>query len=327
MMTRRFYIRLSEREYARWEEQAKENSCTVSEWVRRRTRGSGRLRPARRPAEVKCEHGIPESQWPCPNCDAIIQAEEDRKKAPYRAIKARNRTEQAHRAEAERLAHKAGGAERWLAGMSASDPWFDEAKAMAGSERASREAEEQFRRDHNGLSLYELLDQQDRQQEAAEAWEQQRKDRAENPMPEPNLTPVPEDEAERRRYGLGECKRLGGVQNWFSSLPSAVVPSWRDLWGYRPLTRVVRLMIPSASGMKYGDAVTGTLTQRDPTWQMRTGWPLSGADTLNTSAVIDSGEVCVPSLSENSSSTVTSSSRARLRATSVFGTYEPVSMA
>jgi hypothetical protein len=79
--------------------------------------------------------------------------------------------------------------------------------------------------------------------------------------------------------------------------------------------------------MKYGDAVTGTLTQRDPTWQMRTGWPLSGVDTLNTSAAIDSGEACELSLSENSSSTVTSSSRARLKATSVFGTYEPVSMA
>ena len=95
----------------------------------------------------------------------------------------------------------------------------------------------------------------------------------------------------------------------------------------RPFVRAARMMIPSASGIKYGDAVTGTLTRRVPIWQMRTGYSFSGAAALKSSAVRDSGELCVRSRRENSSSMLTSSPRARCSATSVFGTYVPASMA
>jgi hypothetical protein len=67
-------VKLSERELEKWQSQAREHQCPLSEWIRRRCRGPGRLRPARKPVEPRCEHDIPESQWPCPACDAIIEA-------------------------------------------------------------------------------------------------------------------------------------------------------------------------------------------------------------------------------------------------------------
>jgi hypothetical protein len=76
--TKLVQIELSEKELAAWQAAAKEQGCTVSEWVRRRTRGPGRLRPARKPIvepEV-CEHDIPMNQF-CEACFGEEEVEDD----------------------------------------------------------------------------------------------------------------------------------------------------------------------------------------------------------------------------------------------------------
>jgi hypothetical protein len=232
--TREIKIRLSEKEWQTWTSKARDAQMTTADFVRSRLRGAGRPKPGRKPVEPRCEHGIPESEWPCPNCDAILQAELDAEaaeKACYGERQAAFATERAREAEGRRLARAAGGAEKWLAGMSPSDPWFDVARDMASSERANREADEMFRRDHGGLSLEELLEQQynerverekKERQERAEAAERERRDAAER---------TPETEQERRQWALKQVRAWGGsVQNWYSSLPSRVTEEWADLY-------------------------------------------------------------------------------------------------
>jgi hypothetical protein len=72
-------IRLSSRELQRWQKKAVAAGMTLSEFVRMQCRSAGKppKGAVRRLAEVKCPHGVPESQWPCADCDAILYCEHE----------------------------------------------------------------------------------------------------------------------------------------------------------------------------------------------------------------------------------------------------------
>ena len=107
--TKSLELRLTEREYSQWAAKAEALGVTMSEFVRQRCRSAGRPVKARRPPELVCEHGRPESQWPCPACDAAIAVQEEAEAAEEARIAeevAAFNAAQKRRQEADHLAFK-----------------------------------------------------------------------------------------------------------------------------------------------------------------------------------------------------------------------------
>jgi hypothetical protein len=132
-----FPVKVSEKELAIWRAGAKEYGCSVSEWVRRRCRGPGRLRKARAPkaipsvsdgtrrvpvaaiasdeAEWPCTHGRP-GGVDCPDCEAFDQ-ETAREEIEDRERAERQRAERERWNTAVKECKAAGSVREWFASL------------------------------------------------------------------------------------------------------------------------------------------------------------------------------------------------------------------
>jgi hypothetical protein len=138
--TKSVLVKVTEKEFTAWKLKAHDRGITVSEFVRQQCRSAGRPSgKARRPPIEYCVHGT-DLEEQCVVCDAERERELAEQAA---AVKRRTEeaakliAEQERRDEARRLAHAAGGAAKWYAGMTGAEQakWADLKDELLAAEK------------------------------------------------------------------------------------------------------------------------------------------------------------------------------------------------